>query len=42
MKDLNPTWKTPCIINVDDVHGIDTPFEIRVYDFDHDGDHGNE
>lgn len=41
MKNLAPTWTTPCILNVEDLKGIDNPFEIRVYDYDADGAHGN-
>ncbi len=39
MKNLDPVWKRPFVLNVSDVHGLDTEFEVRVYDWDKDGGH---
>jgi Ca2+-dependent lipid-binding protein len=37
-KNLNPKWRE-FVLNSDDLRGLDTPFEIRVYDEDKDGGH---
>ena len=35
---LEPSWQ-PFVLNVVDVGGLDSPFRIRVFDFDSDGGH---